>query len=160
MVRIPERILRNAPITTSAAKAMMPERISMDLIIQCFHMTLMFPAIPHKSLHVTLPKDIDESVTPSSFAVTLQFIGNRRDAPANVGRIANPTYAMHHIWWSITATPREPKMYRRTYMQRLAILFLALTVFLSACGSPAPPDNAGQLAPAWPAVKPVASYDI
>jgi hypothetical protein len=44
-------------------------------------------------------------------------------------------------------------------MHRLAILLLVLTVCLSACGSPAPPDT-DQPIPAWPAVEPVASYDI
>jgi hypothetical protein len=38
-----------------------------------------------------------------------RFIGNRRGVPPDVGRIANPTYAAHHIWRSITANPREPK---------------------------------------------------
>jgi|GEM_PF-6115828 len=37
------------------------------------------------------------------------LIGNRRGVPPDVGRIANPTDATHHIWRSITANPREPK---------------------------------------------------
>jgi hypothetical protein len=37
MVRIPARTLKNAPITMSKAEAIMPARISMNLIIQCFH---------------------------------------------------------------------------------------------------------------------------
>ena len=40
----------------------------------------------------------------------MRFIGNRRGVLPDVGRIANPTYAPHHIWRSITVNPREPKM--------------------------------------------------
>ncbi|MBN1427735.1 MAG: M1 family metallopeptidase [Anaerolineae bacterium] len=45
-------------------------------------------------------------------------------------------------------------------MRRLAILVLALIVFLPARASSAATDNTAQLVPIWPDVTPIASYDI
>jgi len=41
--------------------------------------------------------------------VKFWLIGNRRGVPPYVGRIGNPPYTEHQIYWSTTANPREPK---------------------------------------------------
>jgi hypothetical protein len=54
---------------------------------------------------------LSETLDHTRFLEKFMAHWNRRDVPPDVERIGNPLYAEHQIYWSTTATLREPNLF-------------------------------------------------